>query len=71
MRAAKKIPTFNLTQMIKQKTWKNDELRQKLQREHGASIYLIEKIRLIVESLEQILLKFQKLSTEFKNQIKE
>lgn len=72
MQAAKKMPTPNLSQIIEQKTWENGQLRQELayqQRKHGASMYLLEEVRLVVETLQQTLLNFQKLNTEFEDDI--
>jgi len=68
MQAAKLMPTPNLTQIIEYKTWENGQLRQELaysQRKHGASMYLLEEVKLVVESLQQALVNFQRLHTEF------
>jgi len=70
MQAAKKMPTPSLTHIIEQKTWENGQLHQELayqQRKHGASMYLLEEVRLVVGSLQQALLNFQKLNTEFED----
>jgi hypothetical protein len=72
MQAAKKMPTPSLSQMIEQRTWENGQLRQELayrQRKHGASMYLLEEVRLVVESLQQALLTFQKLNTDLEGDV--
>ena len=65
--AAKKIPAPRLSQMVEQRTWENEQLRQELayhQRKHAASVYLLEEVRLVAESLQQALASFQKLNAE-------
>jgi hypothetical protein len=72
MQAAKKMPTPSLSQMIEQRTWENGQLRQELayrQRNHGASMYLLEEVRLVVESLQQALFTFQKLNTDLEGDV--
>jgi hypothetical protein len=72
MQAAKKMPTPSLSQMIEQRTWENSQLKQELayrQRKHGASMYLLEEVRLVVESLQQALLTFQKLNTDLEDDV--
>ncbi|PSN58589.1 hypothetical protein BS50DRAFT_641642 [Corynespora cassiicola Philippines] len=67
MQAAKRMPTPSLSQMIEQRTWENGQLRQELayrQRKHGASLYLLEEVKLVVESLQQALVNFQKLNAQ-------
>ena len=74
MQAAKKWPTPSLTQIIEQKTWENGQLRQELayqQRKHGASMYLLGEVRLVVESLQHALHNFQKLNTESEDDVEE
>ncbi|KAF9730170.1 hypothetical protein PMIN04_012731 [Paraphaeosphaeria minitans] len=64
---AKKIPAPRLSQMIEQRTWENGQLRQELayhQRKHAASMYLLEEVRVVVESLQQALANFQRLNEE-------
>ena len=59
---AKKISTSNLAQMIEQRTWENEQLRKELvyqQRKHGASVCLLEEVKLAVESLQNALKTFQ------------
>lgn len=58
----KKIPTSNLAQMIEQRTWENEQLRKELvyqQRKHGISMYLLEEVKLVVESLQRALTNFE------------
>jgi hypothetical protein len=65
--AAKKIPAPRLSQMIEQRTWENGQLRQELayhQRKHAASMYLLEEVRVVAESLQQALANFQRLNEE-------
>ena len=65
--AAKKIPAPRLSQMIEQRTWENGQLRNELayhQRKHAASVYLLEEVRVVVESLHQALANFQRLNEE-------
>jgi len=72
LQAAKKMPTPSLSQIIEQRTWENGQLRQELayqQRKHGASMYLLEEVKLVVTTLQQALVNFQKLSTEFEDEV--
>lgn len=65
--AAKKMPTPRLSQMIEQRTWENEQLRNELayhQRKHAASVYLLEEVRVVVESLHQALANFQRLNED-------
>ena len=72
MQAAKKLPTPSLSQIIEQRTWENGRLRQELayqQKKYGASMYLLEEVKLVVASLQQALVNFQTLSTEFEDEV--
>ena len=72
LQAVKKMPTPSLSQIIEQRTWENGQLRQELayqQRKHGASMYLLEEVKLVVTTLQQALVNFQKLSTEFEDEV--
>jgi hypothetical protein len=63
--ATKKMPAPRLSQMIEQRTWENGQLRNELayhQRKHAASVYLLEEVRVAVESLHQALANFQRLN---------
>ena len=65
--ATKKMPAPRLSQMIEQRTWENGQLRNELayhQRKHAASVYLLEEVRVVVESLHQALANFQRLNEE-------
>lgn len=64
LQAAKEMPTPSLTQMVEQLTWQNGQLRLEIdyhQRRHAASLYLLQKARLIVQSLEQAIENFASL----------
>jgi hypothetical protein len=68
---SKKMPIPNLEQMIEQRTWENGLLRQELtyqQRKHGASMYLLEEVRLAVQSLQEAMVNFQSLSAQIENE---
>lgn len=72
--ASKKMPTPSLSRMIEQRTWENEQLRQNLmfqQRKHGASMYLMEEVKLIVESLQQALANFHQLNADVDNEAAE
>jgi hypothetical protein len=69
MQAAKRTPTPSLTQIVEQKTWENGQLRQDLERKHSASLYLLEEVKLVVESLQQAILNFQRLNTELEDDV--
>ena len=61
------MPAPRLSQMIEQRTWENGQLRNELahhQRKHAASVYLLEEVRVVVESLHQALANFQRLNEE-------
>lgn len=65
LQAAKNMPTPSLPKIIEQRTWENGQLRQELayqQRKNRASIYLLEEVKQVVESLQQALVDFQKLN---------
>lgn len=67
LQAAKKMPTPSLSQMVEQLTWQNGQLRSEIdyhQRRHAASLYLLQKTRLIVKSLEQAIENFGDLDGE-------
>ncbi|KAF3030335.1 hypothetical protein E8E12_000426 [Didymella heteroderae] len=67
LQAAKKTPTPSLSQMVEQLTWQNGQLRSEIdyhQRRHAASLYLLQKTRLIVKSLEQAIENFGSLDGE-------
>ena len=69
--AARKIPQPNLSQMIEQRTWENDQLRKELiyqQRKHGLSVYLLEEVKLVVDSLQKALQNFQQRNTEIESE---
>jgi hypothetical protein len=56
--AAKKLPATSLSQMIEQRTWENEQLRKELiyqPKKHGVSMYLLDEVRLVVESLQKAL----------------
>ena len=65
--ATKKMPAPRLSQVIEQRTWENGQLRNELayhQRKHAASVYLLEEVRVVIESLQQALANFQRLNEE-------
>lgn len=67
LQAAKKMPTPSLSQIVEQLTWQNGQLRSEIdyhQRRHAASLYLLQKIRLTVKSLEQAIENFGSLDGE-------
>lgn len=67
LQAAKKMPTPSLLQMVEQLTWQNGQLRSEIdyhQRRHAASLYLLQKTRLIVRSLEQVIRDFNTFDNE-------
>jgi hypothetical protein len=71
LQQAKKMPTPSLAQIIEQRTWENGQLRQELayqQRKHGASMYLLEEVKLVIDSLQQALVNFQKLNMDFEDE---
>jgi hypothetical protein len=39
-----------------------------MKKKHGASMYLLEEVRLVVGSLQSALINFQKLNTEFEDE---
>ena len=67
LQAAKRMPTPTLSQMVEQLTWQNGQLRSEIdyhQRRHAASLYLLQKTKLIVQSLEQAIENFGSLDSE-------
>ncbi len=72
--ASKNFPTPSLSQIIEQRTWENGQLRQELlyeQRRHGASMYLVEEVKIAVKSLQQALMDFQQIHKEVENEFEE
>jgi hypothetical protein len=68
---AKKMPAPNISIIEQQRVWENAQLRKELEyqrRKHGASMYLLEEVKLVVEALQQALVNFQKLNTEFEDE---
>ena len=68
------MPTPDISIIQQQREWENAQLRQELQyqrRKHGASMYLLEEVRLVVESLQEALMNFQKLNSEFEGEVGE
>ena len=56
--------------MIEQRTWENEQLRKELvyqRRKHGASVYLLEEVKLAVESLQKALVNFQQCHEDIEN----
>jgi len=69
--AANKLPANSLSQMIEQRTWENEQLRKELiyqQKKHGISMYLLDEVRIVVESLQKALENFQQCNTEIENE---
>jgi hypothetical protein len=60
---ARTTPTPGLGQRIEQKTWENDQLRQKLELEQRKYLYLLEEVKLVVESLQHALLNLHEFSS--------
>ena len=68
---AKKISTPNISQIIEQRTWENEQLRKELiyqQRKNGVSMYLLEEVKLVVKSLRKALENFQQCNLEIENE---
>jgi hypothetical protein len=68
--ATKKMPAPRLSQMIEQRTWENGQLRNELayhQRKYAASVYLLEEVKVVVESLHQALANFQRLNEDIED----
>jgi hypothetical protein len=69
VQAAKKMPTPSLSRMIEQLTWQNGQLRSEVdyhQRLHGSSLYLLQKTKLVVKSLQQVIENFESLDNELR-----
>ena len=68
---AKKMPTPDISIIEQQRAWENTQLNMELRyqrRKHGASMYLLEEVRLVVKTLQEALVNFQKLSAEFEDE---
>ena len=66
-----KIPTSSLPQIIEQRTWENEQLRQELlhqQRKHAIGMYLLEEVKLAVESLQKALDHFERCNVEIESE---
>jgi len=71
---AKKMPASDMSIIEQQTKWENAQLWNELKyqrRKHGASMYLLEQVGLVVEELQEALVNFQKLSTELEKGIEE
>lgn len=67
LQTARKMHNQNLSGMIEQRTWENAQLRHELQyqkHKHGASVLLLEQVRGAVESLQQVLVAFERMSAD-------
>jgi len=65
LQAAKRLPITSISETIEQKTRENGQLRQELayeKRKSKSSIYLLEEVKLVVASLQQAIITFQKLN---------
>lgn len=74
MQDAKKMATPSLIHIIEQKTWENGQLRQELayqQRKHAACMYLVEEVKLIVETLQKAPMNFQLLSAGCEKELRQ
>ena len=63
----KEKSSLNLAKILEQRTWENGQLRQDLlyqQRKNRASMYLLEEVRRVTESLQLVLVNFEKLGRE-------
>ncbi|KIV98393.1 uncharacterized protein PV09_09776 [Verruconis gallopava] len=70
--SAKKMPTPDISIIQQQREWENTQLRNELQyqrRKHGASMYLLEEVRLVVKSLQEALVNFEKLNSAFEDEV--
>jgi hypothetical protein len=71
LQASKTMPTLSLTEMVEQRTRENRQLRRELAYQHrkqGASIYFLEEVRIAVDSLQEAVIRFQKLHKEIENE---
>jgi hypothetical protein len=71
---AKKMPAPDISIIEQQRAWEHTQLRQELEyqrRKHGASMYLLEEVTLVVETLQQALVNFQKLNSDFEDEVVE
>jgi hypothetical protein len=71
---AKKMPAPDISIIEQQRAWEHTQLERELKyqrRKHGASMYLLEEVRLVVEVLQQALVNFQKLNAEFEDEVTE
>lgn len=71
----KQMAVPNLPQLIDQKTWENDQLRQELDKErdryrasHRSRTYIAAEASQLVKSLQQVLLNFQELQKEIESE---
>ncbi|KAE9969416.1 hypothetical protein EG328_006864 [Venturia inaequalis] len=70
--SAKKMPTLDISIIQQQREWENTQLSKELQyqrRKHGASMYLLEEVRLVVKTLQEALVNFEKLNSEFEDEV--
>ncbi|KAH8799650.1 hypothetical protein F5884DRAFT_810764 [Xylogone sp. PMI_703] len=73
LQASKDDPTPSLSEMIEQKTRENGRLRQELaylQRKQGASVFLTEKVNLVIEELYQAVMEHQRLETTIEDEFR-
>jgi hypothetical protein len=68
------MPASDISIIEQQMAWENTQLSEELKyqrRKHGASMYLLEEVKLVVEALQQALVNFQKLNAEFEDEAAE
>ena len=71
LQTAKKISASSLTQIVEQRTWENNQLRQELayqQKKHGASMYLFTEMQTAIKALQQALYNFQRSNIEIEKE---
>jgi uncharacterized protein (DUF3084 family) len=69
IQAAKKMPTPDLSQMIRERTRQIMQLEQELlclEQKYGAAEYLYQEILLVLSTLQEALRNFGKLSADAK-----
>jgi 16S rRNA G1207 methylase RsmC len=72
LQTSKEMPAPNLQQMLERTTRENGQLTLELRRlrqKYRGSMYVVAEAKIVVESLQQVLINCQKLQTEIEDEL--
>ena len=71
---AKKMRAPDISIIEQQREWEHAQCEREIKyhrQKHGASMYLLEEVKLVMEVLQQALVNFQRLTAEFEDEVTE